>query len=252
MHNKKKQKKMSRIVVMHYVKFIFRSLLFVSATGLYLYNRICNTGKSFGGLEENHWVLGVIWAFFFVEMILRFFPSKYESVGCQKQLSRLYVPNEPVKEPVRKGQGVRTFLAAVSWIIPNTILTVLYLMGVLDTGLMVLLSLAYSVCDVICILFFCPFQTWMLKNKCCVTCRIYNWDYAMMFTPFIFIRNFYTWSLLGTALILLFHWEIAYRIHPERFYEKTNKSLSCTNCREKICQQKKQLRTFWRGENIQK
>ena len=38
---------------------------------------------------------------------------------------------------------------------------------------------------VICILFYCPFQMWFLKNRCCVNCRIYNWDYAFLFTPFL-------------------------------------------------------------------
>ncbi len=246
MRNKKKQMKMSRIVIMHYVKFILRSLLFLSATGIYLYNQICHTGMSFGGLEENHIVLGIIWAFFFVEMVLRFFPSKFESVGCQKQFARNFEQREPAQESARKGHGRRTFLAAVSWIIPNTILTVLYLTGVFDTGLMVLIALAYSVCDVICILFFCPFQTWILKNKCCVSCRIYNWDYAMMFTPFIFIQNFYTWSLLAMALVLLVHWEVMYRRHSERFCEETNGNLTCAKCEEKLCQHKKQLRFVWK------
>ncbi|MBQ9750293.1 MAG: hypothetical protein IJV87_06925, partial [Clostridia bacterium] len=104
---------------------------------------------------------------------------------------------------------------------------------------------AYGVCDMICILFFCPFQTWFMKNRCCTTCRIYNWDFAMMFTPFIFIPNVYTWSLLGFALALLARWEITVHKHPERFSEKTNACLSCKNCEEKLCHHKQELRGFW-------
>ena len=63
----------------------------------------------------------------------------------------------------------------------------LYFLNVIDLGIVVIISLAFSVCDLICILFFCPFQTWMMHNRCCTTCRIYNWDFAMMFTPLIFI-----------------------------------------------------------------
>lgn len=62
--------------------------------------------------------------------------------------------------------------------------------------------------------------------------RIYNWDFAMMFTPFIFVPNVYTWSLLGFALALLARWEITVQRHPERFSEKTNACLSCKNCPE--------------------
>ena len=65
-----------------------------------------------------------------------------------------------------------------------------------------LISLFYAVCDRICVLFFCPFQVWIMKNRCCVHCRIYRWDYVMMFTPLLFVPGPYSWSLLGLALIL--------------------------------------------------
>ncbi|MCC8357928.1 MAG: hypothetical protein LJU34_08915, partial [Oscillospiraceae bacterium] len=106
----------------------------------------------------------------------------------------------------------------------------------------------YSVCDMICILFFCPFQTWFMKNKCCGSCRIYNWDYAMMFTPLMFIKSVYTWTLCAMALALLIRWELTFYRHPERFYEATNQSLKCANCHEKLCQHKKQLRRFLRRQ----
>lgn len=109
-----------------------------------------------------------------------------------------------------------------------------------------LLSLAYSVCDMICILFFCPFQTWFMKNKCCGSCRIYNWDYAMMFTPLIFVKGWYTWSILILAIGLLLNWELLVVKHPERFSESTNAALSCANCTEKLCSHKKQLQRFLR------
>ena len=109
---------------------------------------------------------------------------------------------------------------------------------------MIILALFYSVCDMICILFFCPFQTWIMKNRCCVSCRIYNWDYAMMFTPVVFIKNPFTISLFVVAALLLLEWEILYRKFPERFCINTNKTLSCANCKEKLCKHKKQLRNF--------
>jgi hypothetical protein len=93
----------------------------------------------------------------------------------------------------------------------------------------------------ICILFFCPFQTWFLKNKCCAACRIYNWDYAMMFTPLFFVRRDYAWSLLVLSVALLIRWEITFYRHPERFSENTNEYLQCKNCQERLCSHKKQL-----------
>ena len=137
-------------------------------------------------------------------------------------------------------------LVALIWIVFNGIFGALHMAQILDDGIMFLLCSAYSICDIICILFFCPFQTWFMKNKCCSTCRIYNWDYAMMFTPLFFVRKSYTWSLLALSVALLFRWEITFYLHPERFSEKTNDYLRCANCTEKLCAHKKQLKSLWK------
>lgn len=135
---------------------------------------------------------------------------------------------------------------ALIWISFNAVFGALYMFGIFDEGIMVLIASAYSVCDMICILFFCPFQTWFLKNKCCSACRIYNWDCAMMFTPLFFVRKLYAWSLLATSVILLFRWEITFFRFPERFSENTNDYLKCENCTEKLCSHKKQLHSLWK------
>ena len=106
------------------------------------------------------------------------------------------------------------------------------------------ISMAYSICDMICILFFCPFQQWMMKNKCCGTCRIYNWDFIMMFTPMIFIPSKYNTSLFIVSLILFINWEVLCKLYPERFHEETNMCLSCVNCEEKLCRHKKTLQKY--------
>ena len=167
------------------------------------------------------------------------------SVAVATQQAMTAKPDAPKeRSEMNRQPGVVTLAAFSSWIALNAIIGMLYYMGIFDKGILLLIALAYSVCDVICILFFCPFQTWIMKNKCCGSCRIYNWDYAMMFTPFIFIPHPFTWSLLGIALIILFKWEITYRTHPERFVESCNDSISCKNCTEKLCQHKRQLRRF--------
>ena len=65
-----------------------------------------------------------------------------------------------------------------------------------------------------------------------------------MFTPFVLVPHWYTWSMLGIALVLLAVWEITVKVHPERFYEETNCGISCANCNEKLCHHKSQLRSF--------
>ena len=197
----------------------------------------------FSGFEKEYWLLALIWIVYTTEMICRFFPSRFESMGCQKQFERNYQPTNEGETP-KLLSWKRTVAVAVVWLLLNGIIGMLYYAEIIDAGILVLISLAYSVCDMICILFFCPFQTWIMKNRCCTVCRIYNWDYAMMFTPYLFIPSVYTWSLLGMSLILLLRWEYAVHRYPERFSERTNACLSCKNCEEKLCHHKKQLKKF--------
>jgi len=250
MDNSGKAMKKSRISRMHYIKLVYRSCLFLGALLLYVKSRIIGAEQPFGGIENNFGILSFIWIVYVGEMILRFFPSRFESMGCQKQFARNYIPvNNPNAKPNVQPAKV-TLLVALVWLAFNGVIGALYYAGIIDAGILLLISLAYAVCDMICILFFCPFQSWIMKNKCCVSCRIYNWDYAMMFTPLVFIRGIYTWSLLGIALLLLISWEVSAISHPERFGESTNCSLACANCKEKLCSHKKQLRAFLK-KNIQ-
>lgn len=241
----KNKKKLTPICWLHYIKLVYRSLLFLLAGVTYIIHRIEGSGELFSGYEKKYGLLGVIWLVYVVEMAFRFFPSRLESMGCGKQFKQNYKPTgetEPILQPWQ-----RTFTVIAAWVALNGIIGLLYYLGIIDKGILILISLAYGVCDMICILFFCPFQTWFMKNRCCTVCRIYNWDFAMMFTPLVFFYNPYAWTLLGLSLLLLLRWEITLRRHPERFSENTNACLGCQNCEEKLCHHKKQLRSFWKS-----
>ena len=228
--------KLSKISALHYFKLVLRSTLFIAVLVFYILDRS-------EILTKNIILPMIVWLVFIVEMALRFFPSKFESKGCQKQFKRNYESIEEKRNPINQSWK-RTALVATIWLVLNAVIGGLYFAGIIDSGILIIIALGYSVCDVICILFFCPFQTWFMKNRCCTTCRIYNWDFAMMFTPFLFIPHWYTYSLLGCALALLLRWEITYRKYPERFSTATNKCLDCSRCEEKLCSHKKQLQGF--------
>ena len=66
----------------------------------------------------------------------------------------------------------------------------------------------------------------------------------MMFTPMLFIRDFFSWSLFFTSLVVLINWEITYAKHPERFWSGSNQILKCTNCNDKTCQMKRKIAKF--------
>ena len=239
----KKRTKISKISKMHFLKLLFRSSLFLLVFVLYIMNRGQNSEGFIPFISRYPLFTFIIWLVFVIEMLIRFFPSKVESLGCQKQFDTFFKQRKKSAKPKIQSRK-RTFSVAVFWILLNSIIAILYYNEIIDAGILILISLFYSVSDMICILFLCPFQTWFMKNKCCTSCRIYNWDFAMMFTPLIFIKSFYTWSLFAIAFILFLRWEVSIRRYPERFAENTNAALSCGCCEEKLCHHKGQLRGF--------
>lgn len=238
---------LSRISVYHYYKLVGRSLMLITALVLYIVRRGEGVARPLRFLTGLPWLSLAFFLLFAVEILLRFFPSSVESMGCQKQFARNYLPTETAKRAegrIRLATWRSTLAVGAVWVLFNLPFAILYYTGVIDAGILLLLSLFYAVADMICILFFCPFQTWFMKNKCCGSCRIYNWDYAMMFTPLALIPNIFTLSLFALALFLLIFWEIAAYRHPERFSAATNASLRCANCPEKLCHHKRQLQAY--------
>lgn len=244
----RKQPKLTIVSALHYLKLVYRGILLLAALVLYITGRVKDSGTELKMAPIEYVVLAAIWIIYAVEMALRFFPSKYESIGNQKQFRKNYLPVENAELPAKPKHGVLAVI--ISWVLLNGAIGALYFTHIIDKSILLLISLTYGVSDIICILFFCPFQTWFMKNRCCAVCRIYNWDFAMMFTPFVFIPHWYTWSLLSMSMALIIRWEITAHRHPERFSDATNESLSCANCNEKLCHHKKQLRKLWKDINI--
>ena len=238
------KQKLTPVSTLHYIRLVYRSVLFLMLLVQYVSYRLRTGAGIPESLERRPLILVVTWAVFALEMVLRFFPSSLESPGSQKQFRRNYRKSGSTDIDIRDNNA--TVLIALIWIVFNGLIGALRMKDILDDGILILLCSAYSVCDMICILFFCPFETWLMKNKCCGSCRIYNWDYAMMFTPLFFVRRDCAWSLLALSIALLLRWEITFFRHPERFSEKTNEYLRCENCTERLCAHKKQLRTLWR------
>ena len=236
---------------MHQRRLLMRGALLLAALVVYVKNGKGSDGTLAGIFGGVPWLLPLIWVFFMVEMIRRMFPSDIESMGCEKQFAKNYRPagNPDYRAglPSRKG----TLISAASWIALNGFIFLLFAKDIIDEGILLLIALFYSISDVICILFFCPFQTWMMKNRCCATCRIYNWDFPMMMTPFIMVPGFFAKSLLFTSLAVLAQWEYKYHCHPEYFSTSSNEGLACRNCREKLCHHKKQLRGFFEKNGFQ-
>lgn len=232
------KQKASGVIKLNLSKLVIRGLLFIITLAVYVADKDLIIGNFYSFQNGGAVLLVLIWAFFALEMLFRLFPSRYESTGCQKQFGKTYIARSESEEPVRPLRAKHlkdVLIVSAAWITLNSGIGALYFTGVIDEGALLIISLFYAVSDIICILFYCPFQSLIMKNRCCVSCRIYNWDFLMMFTPMVFIKSWYAISLFAISLLLFFKWEVAYLRHPERFFVETNSALDCACCVEKTC-----------------
>ena len=139
----KRKVHLTPVSVLHYVRLVYRSVLFAVALILYLAYRIRGGDNVDLVLERRPVILLVIWAVFMVEMSLRFFPSRWESPGCQKQFAQNYRKTGKTDIRIQDNNGV--MLVALIWIAFNGIFGALHMAGILDDGSMLLLCCAYSV-----------------------------------------------------------------------------------------------------------
>ena len=242
----KKGIKKTRELKFYIFKLVIRIVLFLGIFYLYLNHREW-LEKS---MNEPFWygfnLVHFVWIIFMIIMLTHLIPNNKLSMAWKKAKECEYRPVEKYDELellkfVQK-QNLVAWKVMFFWLSFNAVFGALYLLGILNGGDLLMLTVFYFLCDYICILFFCPFQSVIMKNKCCINCRIYDWGHFMMFTPMLFIKNFYSWSLFFTALVVLLHWEIIYAKYPERFWEGSNSTLQCSNCKERTCQIKKKLK----------
>ncbi len=149
--------RLSIISIYHYVRIAIRLIAFVILLYYYILYKIRDGIDIYSLLTAYPIAFNVIFIMFIVEMILRLFPSQIESPGCQKQFKRNYIKTGKTNIVIEDNNAV--MLVLLVWIGLNCSIGAFYLGGLLDDGIMILLSVFYSVCDMICILFFCPFQT---------------------------------------------------------------------------------------------
>lgn len=184
--------------------------------------------------------LHLLWLIWMGDMVLQLIPTRQVmALGSQKQFGRWCRPAagwdaSALTDYVRKSdRGANKVL--VSWVAVTIILGVLRSAEIFGPEELLLTSVFFYVCDLICVVVGCPFRTFLMKNRCCTTCRIFNWDHMMMFVPFLFVPGFYGWTLAGLAAVVAVVWEVQWRRHPERFWEGSNQALRCANCTDRLC-----------------
>jgi hypothetical protein len=236
----------TRALSWHLAKLTFRLIVF----GIMLYVYLTRYEVLEGFLTQPFYArftpLHVVWLLFMGVMVAHLVPNNRLTMAWRKARESAFEPVEGYDRlellDFVQDQNIKAWNVMLIWLIFNAIWGILYLVDVLRAGDLLMLTVFYFLSDYLCILLFCPFQTAIMHNKCCINCRIYDWGHFMMFTPMLFIKNFFSWSLFFTSAVVLIHWERAYAKHPERFWEGSNRTLQCAHCKEQTCQIKKRLR----------
>ena len=186
--------------------------------------------------------LHLLWAIWVMDMFLQIVPIKNKvPIGSQKLFANHF---RPIRDKINH-EALRSYIVATTkaaykvfilWCLLIAGIGALYYFGVIDQIGLFMISVLFYVCDLICVLIWCPFRL-IMKNRCCTTCRIFNWDHLMMFSPLIFTNGFFTSSLLIMSVIAWLVWELCVMMYPERFWDHSNAALQCAECTDKLCTQ---------------
>ncbi len=234
---------MTRMMKRALINFTFRLFVFIFILGAFLFRKemlidFMTHEFTFGISEYGISPLHVLWGIFMIMMLHHIFPNNQLSMAYKKGKIEEYESVEGYSRlellEFVQGMNVKAWIVMLVWLTFNAVFAVLYLFKIIGAADMLMLTVFFYLSDYLCIIFFCPFQTFIMKNKCCINCRIYDWGHFMMFTPMLFIRNFFSWSLFFTALIVLIRWEVNYAKHPEFFWYGSNKRLQCSQCQERL------------------
>ena len=234
--------KISKTRAIYFMRLAGRIAVFLFAILLYIFRREEYDIADGLNFFDRFSILHILWVIWMIDMVLQLMPVKaHISIGLQKLFETLF---RPIKEKINyenlkkyiKDTTLAAYRVMVIWIAVTILISALHLLGVIDTGMMVLIAVFFYVCDLICVLIWCPFRL-IMKNKCCTTCRIFNWDHLMMFLPIVTVNSLYSWSLVIFAFIIWLIWEVCVFAYPERFWENSNMALKCTECTDKLCTQ---------------
>ena len=228
----------------YWIKFALRIIILIIVLLLYIFKDQHNQFNVIVGLNffREFSVFHVLWAIWLIDMLYQLIPVKgYIALGSRKNFKHRFKPiqeriNKESLNKYIKQNNKSAYIVLLLWITLILIIGLLWHFKIIDNSFLLLISTTFYVFDLICVLIWCPFRL-MLKTKCCTTCRIFNWDHMMMFTPMIFLKGFFSISLLVIALVIWIIWEICILLYPERFWENSNAALKCSECTDKLCTQ---------------
>lgn len=218
--------------------FLLRTLIFALGALLFL------SGRQHGlfvfkfelalGLRVYH----LLWALLMFEMIIALQPGLNHFIGRGKIFKKNYIYRPHKLQELKiytKKNNQRAFLIALAWA------AVIVAAGTLKLSCfnLVMLSVLFYFLDQLFVNLWCPIQRFILHNRCCATCRIYSWGFPIIVSPLIYIKSFWSYSLVAMGALLLLQWEFINYSYPERFFELSNAAITCRYCNERCSKPKR-------------
>ena len=233
---------MSEIRKRYFVRLVCRIVIFVICFVLCLTRpedfTVLNGMQFFRRFSPLH----LLWFIWMLDMIQQVIPVKNKlPLGSMKLFANRFRPirdkiNHTALREYARSTTIAAYKVMLLWLALLAVIAALYYTGLIGKPALFLISVAFYVCDLICVLIWCPFRL-IMKNRCCTTCRIFNWDHLMMFSPIVFMGGFFAISLFAMSLVAWIVWELCVLIYPERFWERSNAALKCSECTDKLCTQ---------------
>ena len=225
----------------YFMRLIGRILIFIVCLVMSFESHFYDILEGMNFFNSFH-VLHILWFIWIFDMILQIVPIKNRvALGSQKLFLNRFKPihgkdNKKVLKNYIKNTTASAYKVFIIWGLLIAVIGILYYFNIINKIWLFMFSIFFYVCDLICVLIWCPFRL-IMKNKCCTTCRIFNWDHLMMFSPLIFCGGFFAISLVVMSFLAWLIWELSILLYPERFSEITNVALRCSSCTDKLCTQ---------------
>ena len=195
---------MSKTRKIYFARLVGRCIIFILCIWAWLVKPdiyfVLNGMNFFKTLSPLH----LLWAIWVVDMFLQIVPIKNKvPVGSQKLFANHF---RPIRDKINH-EALRSYIVATTkaaykvfilWCLLIVGIGLLYYWGIIDKIALFMISVLFYVCDLICVLIWCPFRL-IMKNRCC--------------------------------------WELCVMMYPERFWDHSNAALQCAECTDKLCTQ---------------
>lgn len=227
------------MVEIHSRKFVFRSFFMAVVFGMAVFQPQQLESLYFYQIGFFRLYHG-LWLVMMLGMVQVFVPKLNRHVSCGRHLAKHYQPTrlDYTKEQLQasvESNNRGAIHSALFWSLLLSVIGLLLRHGIIGVRGIHLIVVFFYFADEFCINVWCPFRAWIIGNLCCNNCRIFNWGHLMIFSPFIFIPSFWTWSLVLVSFAILIQWEVMHARYSHRFSPITNANLQCINCLKAQC-----------------